>query len=423
MTRIDQPLRINGMQLRNRLYRAPVLEGAGRSERPAEVYRKHFVPNAASGVGLIIQGNTIITPEGRTSPGMNSVTDRAFMLQMRPMTEAVQAAGGRVVVQLGHGGLFALESWHKEFIDAATQPPSAVSRPPLWLRAAHRGHRVLSTEDVEAMVQRFGLVASWAQEAGYDGVQLAGANAKLLHQFLSRSYNRRTDAYGGDLFGRTRILREIRRAIANTCGPDFPVLLKYTALEIGPLGGGITAQDGLRIAQIAEEAGFDALTPAITSVLPDTSLCRGDWPGASFDNAKLRRNFEGAHHSRIGRALVHMGFRLSAWQYPYKAVWNQAVFGAVKEVVSIPVFAVGGIRTPEQAARILRNGEADMIGIGRPFYADPDLASWFLQEGRSESLRCENCNRCVLPQMLGMPGVCYNPASNQPRRRKQRAAK
>jgi len=422
MNRITDPVNIGTLTLRNRLYRAPVLEGAGKSRDPGAVYAKHFVPNVQAGLGLVIQGNTIVTTEGRTSPGMNCVTDAESLLRMRKMTDAVHDAGGHVITQLGHGGLFALESWNREFIARATSLPLAPSKLPLWARPIHRGVRVPDTTELGAMAKRFGLVARWARDAGYDGVQLAGANAKFLHQMLSRTYNRRTDRYGRDIAGRTTFLREIRDAIGKEAGDNFPVLLKYTALEIGAVGGGISLEEGVEIARIAEDAGFAALTPAITSALPDTSLCRGGFPGKSFENKRLDENLRNAHRNRLTYWLARAGFRMSAWQYPYEPAWNAPVFKAVKAAVDIPIFAVGGIRTPEQAARILGSGHADLIGIGRPFYAEPDLARRFLGDGEAEALRCENCNRCVVPQMLGMPGVCYNPASQKPKKRRERAA-
>jgi 2,4-dienoyl-CoA reductase-like NADH-dependent reductase (Old Yellow Enzyme family) len=94
-------------------------------------------------------------------------------------------------------------------------------------------------------------------------------------------------------------------------------------------------------------------------------------------------------------------------------VWNRELFQAVKENVSIPVFAVGGIRRPEEVREILARGEADMIGIGRPFYIEPELPRWFLASGAQGEAACENSNRCIVPQMLGMAGVCYNPSARE----------
>jgi 2,4-dienoyl-CoA reductase-like NADH-dependent reductase (Old Yellow Enzyme family) len=416
---LTSPLRIGTLSLRNRLYRAPVLEGAGNAKDPAAEYARHFVPNARAGVGLIVQGNTIVTPEGRTSPGMSAIAERDQMLALRKVTDGVHGAGGRIVIQLGHGGIFALESWHRDFIAKSKSLPWAPSALPWWLRLFHRGVHVLTTAEVEALVARFGVVASWAREAGYDGVQLAASNAKLLHQFLSPTFNRRRDRFGGNLEGRFRLFQEIREAIGREAGWDFPVLLKVAAVEQRVLGRGLTLEDGVRLAQLAESAGYAAITPVFADVFPNTSICRGDFPRESFD-------------SNLGPKLEKVSGRLFAWgtrinmmrtsrRYPFESVWNRPIFSAIKAAVKIPVLAVGGIRTPAEANAIIARGEADLVGVGRPFYAEPDLAARFLATNEAtahQGTACQSCNRCMLPQMLGMPGICYNPEVNRARRGK-----
>ena len=89
-------------------------------------------------------------------------------------------------------------------------------------------------------------------------------------------------------------------------------------------------------------------------------------------------------------------------------MWNRELFAAVKRRAGIPVLAVGGIRTATEVRDILDRGEADLVGIGRPFYAEPDLAARILADGAGPG-RCRNSNRCVAAQLLGMKGVCYNP--------------
>jgi 2,4-dienoyl-CoA reductase-like NADH-dependent reductase (Old Yellow Enzyme family) len=407
--RLADPITLGSLQLPNRLYRAPVLEGAGSARDPAAAYAQHFVPNVAAGLGLVIQGNTIVLPEGRTSPGMSAIGERARMLALGPLTRAVHEAGGKIIIQLGHGGLFALEGWHRDFKPGRSAPPLAPSATRIWMRAVQRSDTtILSTADVARLAERFGVVAAWAREAGYDGVQLAGSNAKLL---------RRKDRYGGDVVGRTTFIREIRDAIAREAGADYPVLLKYTAIEETPFGRGIDLAEGVQVARIAEQAGFCAVTPVIADALPNTSICRGEFPRPSFDNAAMRRRLLSATGSKLRAAAVFVGMWLAARKYPFAPVWNRDVFAAVKAAVNIPVFAVGGIRTPQEAADILASGHADMIGIGRPFYAEPDLARRFLAEASTHiSTACESCNRCIVPQMLGMPGVCYNPEIHKIRR-------
>ncbi|MHC4394003.1 MAG: oxidoreductase [Planctomycetota bacterium] len=237
----------------------------------------------------------------------------------------------------------------------------------------------------------------------------------MLHQFLSPVYNRRKDRYGGSPAGRATLLFEIREQIAKTCGAGFPVLLKFCAQELGARGRHLTLEQGIGLAQGAQEAGFDALTPVAASVLPDTALCRGQFPKKSFGNSALQAKLREATGSRLRSGALKLNMRIAAWRFPYRPVWNRPVFGAVKRAVSIPVFAVGGIRTPAEANQILTSGEADLIGVGRPFYAEPALAARWLAAADDchEPTACANCNQCVVPQMLGLPGACYSPTTQK----------
>lgn len=418
MTSLHDELNIGPMRVKNRLYRAPVLEGAGGRPDPAETYIHAFRPNAETGVGLIIQGNTIVQRDGQTSPGMSVVETRDDMLALAPVPAAVHAHGAKIVIQFGHGGLFALPSWSRTARAAAVHPMLGPSPPPFPLRLIHPGVHALGTAEVYAFAQKYGDRAAWAREAGYDGVQLASGNAKLIHQFLTPVYNRRDDEFGGSVRNRMRILEVIRDAVRERAGADFPLLVKIPMLD-HPRG--ITLDDGVEMCRMAEGMGFDAITPVVVSHLPNTALCRGDHPAAGFANPKVRR----AYFGHTGSALMSRFIEWSNWWYsrafPFSPVWNRAVFSLVKSMVKVPVFAVGGIRTRAEIDEILHNGQADMTGLGRPFYAEPRLAARLLA-GDARPSACENCNRCVPAQMLGLPGMCYNPSTQKRRAELERAA-
>src|SRR5207245_11728084 len=113
---------IGASAARNRLYRARVLEGAGDGDDCGDRYAQHFVVNAQSGAGLIIQGNSCLYPEGRTSPGMTLVDTRERVLRLAPMVDAVHAAGAAIWLQVGHGGLFAMEAWHEPYASQRQGP-------------------------------------------------------------------------------------------------------------------------------------------------------------------------------------------------------------------------------------------------------------------------------------------------------------
>jgi 2,4-dienoyl-CoA reductase-like NADH-dependent reductase (Old Yellow Enzyme family) len=407
---VNQPLSIGAVTLRNRLYRAPVLEGAGDGDDAAEVYARHFVPNAEAGVGLIIQGSSCLYAEGRTSPGMSCVDTHAKVMRLQPMVEAVHRAGAAIVLQVGHGGLFAMEAWHEPYASERRYPLLGASPVPRMLKPMFRGVPVhpLSTSDVHDMAARYGDVAAWAREAGYDGIQLGSANAKLLDQFLSPFYNRRVDEFGGSLERRASVLRLIRHHVAERAGDDFPCLVKVPAEKAPPGFGHSTVDDALELCRLVEEWGFDAVTPVEVSVFPDTTLSRGDVPDTLWTNKAMADRFEQAMPSSIRRRIMIATASWGARRATFEPVWNHSLFRQAKRRCTLPVLAVGGIRTGAEVNQILDRSEADLVGIGRPFYAEPDLAARILA-GDDRPGACRNSNRCVPAQMLGMKGICYNP--------------
>jgi hypothetical protein len=148
------------------------------------------------------------------------------------------------------------------------------------------------------------------------------------------------------------------------------------------------------------------------SVLPDTTLSRGGIPSSLWRNNAMKSRFGRAAPSRFHRAVLMAGYVGGGVASPFRPVWNRSRFAAVKKEVSIPVLAVGGIRSRAEVDAILERGEADMVGIGRPFYAEPDLARRIVGEMEhhaDDHGLCRNSNMCVPAQMLGMKGVCYNP--------------
>src|SRR5437870_751534 len=139
MSVLHTPLTIGSATVRNRLYRAPVLEGAGSGPDAVDTYTKAFVENARAGVGLIIQGSSCFAEEGRSSPGMTLVNTRENVLRLAPMVDAVHREGAAIFLQVGHGGLYAMEAWHEPYASERKGPILAVSPVPVVLRAAFRG--------------------------------------------------------------------------------------------------------------------------------------------------------------------------------------------------------------------------------------------------------------------------------------------
>jgi 2,4-dienoyl-CoA reductase-like NADH-dependent reductase (Old Yellow Enzyme family) len=221
--------------------------------------------------------------------------------------------------------------------------------------------------------------------------------------------------YGGSLRNRARILEDIAAEIRRRVGGDYPLSVKIPIGEDAPpFAPRTTFDEGIELCRLAEQFGYDAITPVGLSVFPHASLCRGNDPSQILETKSIHRRFEEAlGGSKLKMAVLRWGYSRAAKDYPFEPVWNRPFFTAAKKVVSVPVFAVGGIRTSEECRSILAAEEADMIGIGRPFYAEPDLPARLLADDRAAAF-CESSNRCVPPQQLGMKARCYN--SNVARR-------
>lgn len=420
MPALDDALQISRIAIKNRLYRAPLLEVAGNRPDAAQVLVRHLEPSAAGGAGLIFQGACLVTPEGgRTAPGLTRVHDRGFVLGLKPAVEAVQRHGAKLFLQLGHGALQCMEAWHADYRERHPGIVTyAVSEPPRWFRALLglgflrvANLRIFTGDELRALARAFGRAARNAMEAGYDGIHLAGANASIFQQLWSPVFNRRTDAFGGrSIAERGAFLRLVVEEIKRATRRDFPVTSKLPAETLAPffIRGALSVEDGVEIARIMEDAGIDAVAPVQVGVLRDQSVARGHFPRIAWDDARFQDGYLKALGSRGKARAIRLANRWAAWRIPFSPAWNAKFCERVKRAVAIPVLCEGGVRSRAEIDRILSSGQADMVGMARPFYAEPWLAHRLLHDGHAEAL-CQSCNNCTIPQITGADGVCRTP--------------
>lgn len=414
MPRLTDPFSIGDLTLSNRLYRAPLLECAGNDSKTIDTLIRELEPAAESGAGLIFQGATIVRGEGGcAAPGMTRVHDPAFVSQLERLTDAIHDHDSKIFIQLEHGGLRSMETWHAGY--RAENPELtqlAVSRVPRLLWLADRlgvlsyDPHILSTEDVYELAADFGRSAKYAVEAGYDGIQIAGANMGIVQQFLSPFYNRRTDEFGGSLHNRVRFLAVVHDEIRERAG-DVPVITKVPA-ETGSPGvvrRHLSERDTVEICRACEAMGYDGVVPVQGSVFWDMSLVRGEFPERAWGDERFAEGYGAAFGSRW--KAVALANRLHARGFGFEPAWNANLCREVKNRVSIPVLCEGGIRGPE-IERVLSNSVA-AVGMGRPFYAEPRLPARILSDAREQAV-CENCNNCTVPQVAGERGVCRTPS-------------
>lgn len=337
------PGRIGRLELRNRLVLAPMGSNfADYDHHVTDQLIAYHVARARGGMGLNVVEHTAVHPLGLTGARMLAIYDDDMIPGLARLAQAVHEAGGRIAVQLQHGGRQANE----QVIGRKPLSPSAVP--------SGRDRRVpekMTVDDIREAIAAFAAGARRAQQAGMDGVEVHMAHGYLGCSFLSPLLNRRDDEYGGDTERRVRFAREVRAAIAERCGPEFPCWCRISADEF--IEGGTDLQEALRFAPLLEQAGYQAI---------HVSVCIGEtacWASAPY--------------------YVPQGHLLE-----YAA--------AIKRVVTVPVIAVGRIVEPAMADQAIRDGRCDFVAIGRSSLADPEWPNK-AQSGREEEIiRCFACN-------------------------------
>jgi len=413
---LHQPIDIGTHTLRNRLYRAPLLECAGNGPDAIETLISDLVPAARSGAGLICQGATIVrSPGGCAAPEMTYVDDPKFVADLQQLTDRIHDHGSSIAIQLEHGGLRSMETWHAGYRSThPTLTQLAVSRPPPLLRLLDRcgflnyNSQVLSTDDVYELAAAFGRSAGYAADAGYDIIHLAGANMGIIHQFLSPFYNRRTDEFSDGV----RFLEVVYDEIRSQAG-SIPIMTKVPAESAAPrvIRRRLTTADAIDICCRLEQIGFDAVVPVSGSVFWDMSIIKGEYPARAWNDDRFNSGYADAFGGRSRSKLVAFGNWVESLLYDFTPAWNAGLCAAVRRTVDIPVLAEGGIRTRGEIDRLLGT-ECDLVGLGRPFYAEPELPARLLSDRATAdtAVVCENCNNCTVPQAAGEPGVCRTPA-------------
>jgi 2,4-dienoyl-CoA reductase-like NADH-dependent reductase (Old Yellow Enzyme family) len=330
-----EPLKLRGLRLPNRIAMAPMCQYSAADGLPNDWHLVHLGARAAGGAGLILTEASAVLPEGRISPQDAGIWSGAHVDAWRPITAFVKARGAIPAMQLAHAG-FKASTYRPWAPESGGVPDSEGGWPVVGAGdepfvPAYRTPTALTTAGIAEVVEAFAASAARALDAGFAAVELHAAHGYLLHEFLSPLTNKRTDAYGGDFAGRTRLLLEVAQAVRATIGDDVPLLTRISATDW--IEGGWTADDSVALAKELAAAGVD---------LVDCST-----GGVS------------------ARATIPLA---PGYQVPFAA--------RVRAEAGVPAGAVGLITTPAQAEEILAAGHADLVLLGRELLRDP---SWPLR--------------------------------------------
>jgi N-ethylmaleimide reductase len=325
-----QPTRAGDIPLANRIVMAPLTrDRAGPGQVPTALMAEYYAQRA--GAGLIVTEGTQVCVEGQgylDTPGIHSDGQIAAW---KKVTAAVHDRGGRIVAQLWHVGRIS----HVSFQPGGAAPVSSTARRAVGKTFTAKGFedtsepRALRTGELPGVVSVFRRAAARALEAGFDGVEVHGANGYLFDQFLRDSINDRTDAYGGPIENRTRLLLEVMRAVAGEIGAG------RTGLRLSPV---TPVNDAGQDSQV--QALFNHVVEALAPLkLAFLHVVEGHTGGprdvAPFDFEALRTRFKAGNGH--GAWVVNNGY------------------------------------TRQMAIDAVASGVADLVAFGRPFISNPDL--------------------------------------------------
>lgn len=329
MTSLFAPLTLRDLTIPNRIFLSPMCQYMceARDGVPTDWHLVHLGARATGGFGLIVAEATAVVPEGRISPEDTGLWNDTQRDAWARIVEFCHEQGAKVGVQLAHAGRKASVyrdhpgprgSIPVEDGGWPTVGPSAIAFPGL------AEPRELTTAELAGVVRAFADAARRADQAGFDVIDIHAAHGYLLFEFLSPFSNQRTDSYGGDFTGRTRLLLEVVDAVRAVWPAGKPLFVRLSATEW--LDGGWTIDESVRLAGLLAEHGVD---------LVDVS---------SGGNV-------------LAKIPADPGY-----QVPLATAVRQA---------GIPVSAVGRITEPAQAQTILDEGRADAVMLGRVALREP----------------------------------------------------
>jgi 2,4-dienoyl-CoA reductase-like NADH-dependent reductase (Old Yellow Enzyme family) len=382
-----EPGKIGNMELKNRFVRSATVELLCTDEgRITDEYLRAYERLAKGGVALIIPGNFVVNPLGHNYPKAPTVDNDEVIDDLRRVVSVAHEHGAKIVAQLNHAGRQA----DPKLIGTKPVGPSPVRDKMSLVKP-----KQMTEAEIVKTIEDFGEGARRVKEAGFDGVQIHGAHGYLINQFLSAYTNRRKDPWGGSMENRMRFLVEVFQAMRSRVGPDYPILIKINAEDFAETG--VHPEECVVHCKKLEELGIAAIEVSGGIAEKGLNTIKGDLPMDLF--------LEG--RGLVERLVVRMmegSLRKSA-EFVEGYFLPQAAI--VKKNVSVPVLAVGGLRTRKMMEEVLESGQADYISLCRPFIRQPNLVK-LLERKEGDPITCTSCNQCSVEILFQKkPMRCY----------------
>lgn len=324
----------------------------------------YYVQRARGGAALItthqMQGNTKLDPID-PYPRSARVDDDAFIPMLSELTEAVHMEGAKISVLLSPGGgAQALGVPYDAGSDGVNDIPN-VAPGTVECPVAKKKVRKLTVEEIKKTVEVYGKSCGRAKRAGFDAITIHAHCGYLIAEFLSPYFNDRDDEYGGNLENRARFLLELIAACRRNVGANFPIIVRL-AVDEGIGDAGRCLPETIELCKMLEKAGVDALD--------------------------------------CGAGLFMTMPLICPTVYHEKGCFT-SMTAEIKKAVSIPVIAQGRLQDPEVAEKVLADGKADFVAIGRGWIAEPDWVNK-VKAGDLEGMRrCISCDHCIGDRISG----------------------
>ena len=351
--------KIGNMTLKNRIIMCPMGNKTDPDGGVQERNIDYFEERAKGGCAAIFTGAFMCTEEFETR-GCNVLYNFSHVDRLNLLVDKVHAHDCKLVVQLTAG------LGRMGYTDPTRPPYSASDTETFYFKGVYC--KPFTVEQIRYMVKAMGNSAMLAKRAGADAVELHCYGGYLIDQFQTALWNHRTDEYGGSLENRMRFTMEIIKEVQKTCGPDFPIIVKFCVThDMGDAPGYHDMAEGLEMAKMYEAAGVAALHVDVG--------CYDAW------------------YKAITTCYNKEGHQLFAAR-------------AVKKAVSIPVITQGKLFDPVKAEAVLEDGDADIVGLGHQMLTDPYWPQK-VKEGRYyDIVPCIGCNECMYTSRNGQYRHC-----------------
>jgi len=391
MSILFTPINLGNVQIKNRFihsatYEVMSLETGEVSDKLVKRYQ-----NLAKGeVGLIIPGYMYVHPLGRSYRYQTGIHNDDMIPGLRKVIEAVHQEGGKIAFQLAHAG----RQTTKAMIGQTPIGPSSKGRDPINFVKP----KEMSADQIQEVIQAFGIAANRAAEAGVDGIQLHAAHGYLINQFISPFFNHRKDEWGGSDANRFRLLKEVISEVRNKLPQGMPILVKLNTHDYTPHEG-ITPSLAVTYAKWLSDLEINGLEISCGSpVYSFMNMYRGDVP--------VKELVQSLPFWK--RPMGKLMMKSMVGKYDFEEGYNIEAAKMIKPVLGkIPLFVVGGLRKVAEMREALEKQYADCISMSRPFIREPFIVKK-IREGKAEAVACVSCNRCLAAVANNIPVQCYN---------------